>query len=122
MDFILDFPVFPQSAGSLEGYVASKIGHDRRRFGGPSGIGKGESMTTRRDRQFVKVQLQEMQRLKEVTVGHPLMSHALSIREKELIEQLQALPLGGKEPRAVLFFTGDPVTDRLGSMRPLQVA
>ena len=46
-------------------------------------------MTTRRDRQFVKVQLQEMQRLKQVTAGHPLMSHALAVREKELVEQLQ---------------------------------
>jgi hypothetical protein len=114
MDFILDFPVFPQSAGSLDGYVASKIEHDRRRFGGPSGIGKGDSMTTRRDRQFVKVQLQEMERLKQVTAGHPLMSHALSIREKELLEQAQSLPLGEKEPRAVLFFTGEPVMGSLG--------
>lgn len=71
-------------------------------------------MTTRRDRQFVKVQLQEMQRLKQVTAGHPLMSHALAVREKELVEQLQSLPLGEKEPRAVLFFTGDPVIGSQG--------
>jgi hypothetical protein len=42
------------------------------------------------------------------------MSHALSIREKELVEQAQSLPLGKKEPRAVLFFTGEPVIGSLG--------
>ena len=55
----------------------------------------------------MKVQLLEIQRLKNLTAGHPLMSQALSIREKGLNEQVQALPLGKKESRAVLFFSGD---------------
>lgn len=71
-------------------------------------------MTTRTDRQFLKVQVLETQRLQQLTAGHPLMSHALSIRQKELNEQVQALPLGKKEPRAVLFFSGEPVTGSLG--------
>lgn len=71
-------------------------------------------MTTRTDRQFLKVQLLETQRLQQSTAGHPLMSHALAVRERELTEQIQALPLGKKEPRAVLFFSGEPVTGSLG--------
>jgi hypothetical protein len=71
-------------------------------------------VTTRTDRQFLKVQVLETQRLQQLTAGHPLMSHALSVREQELSEQVRALPLGKKEPRAVLFFSGEPVTGSLG--------
>jgi hypothetical protein len=95
-------------------HATSRIKYGRRRFGGPSGIGKGDPVTTRTDRQFLKVQILETQRLQKLTAGHPLMSHALSVREQELSEQVRALPLGKKEPRAVLFFTGEPVTGCLG--------
>ncbi len=71
-------------------------------------------MTTRTDREFLKVQSLETQRLQHLAAGHPLMSHALSVREQELNEQVQALPLGKKESRAVLFFSGEPVTGSLG--------
>lgn len=75
---------------------------------------KGDTVSTRTDRNFLKVQLLETQRLQQLTVGHPLMSHALSVRQQELNEQVQALPLGKKESRTVLFFSGDPVTGSLG--------
>ncbi len=71
-------------------------------------------MTTRKDRQFLKVQLLETERLQQLTADHPVMSRALSARQQELNEQIQALPLGKKEPRAVLFFSGEPVTGSLG--------
>ncbi len=71
-------------------------------------------MTTRSDREFLKVQLLEIQRLKNLTAGHPLMSQALSVREQGLNEQVRALPLGKKESRAVLFFSGEPVTGSIG--------
>jgi hypothetical protein len=71
-------------------------------------------MTTRNERQFLKVQLLETQRLHQLTADHPVMSRALSVRQQELNEQIRALPLGKTEPRAVLFFSGEPVTGSLG--------
>jgi hypothetical protein len=71
-------------------------------------------MTTRSDREFLKVQLLEVQRLKNLTAGHPLMSQAFSVCEQELNEQVQAIPLGRKESRAVLFFSGEPVLGSIG--------
>ena len=71
-------------------------------------------MTTRSDREFLKVQLLEVQRLKNLTAGHPLMSQAFSVRERGLNEAVQELPLGKKESRAVLFFSGEPVIGSIG--------
>jgi hypothetical protein len=71
-------------------------------------------MTTRGQRDFLKVQLLETQRLKYMVGDHPLMSVALAQRERELCEQLAAIPPGGKESRAVLFFCGEPVHGSMG--------
>lgn len=71
-------------------------------------------MTTREDRTFLKVQLLETERLQQLTADHPLMSHALSVRHQELNKRIEALPLGKKEPGAVLLFSGDPVTGSIG--------
>jgi hypothetical protein len=48
-------------------------------------------MTTRSDQEFLKVQLLEVQRLKNLTAGYPIMSKALKVREHELEEKVQAL-------------------------------
>lgn len=71
-------------------------------------------MTTRRQRDFLKVQLLDTQRLKKMAGDHPVMSVALAARERELNDQIAALPLGSKESRAVLLFTGEPVQGSRG--------
>lgn len=70
-------------------------------------------MTTRRQREHLKSQLIETDRLRELVADDPFMSTSLEVRREELEEQLGALPVGEKEARTVLFFAGDPV---LGSM------
>lgn len=71
-------------------------------------------MTTRAQREFLKVQLLDTQHLREIAGQHPLMSVALEERERELREKIAALPLGNKEARTVLFFSGDPVQGSVG--------
>lgn len=71
-------------------------------------------MSTRSHREFLKVQLLETQRLKELVGDHPLMSVAFAEREQELQESIAALPLGDKEARTVLFFSGEPVQGSFG--------
>jgi len=66
-------------------------------------------MTTRAQREFLKVQLLETQRLKEMAGNHPLMSVAFAEKERQLKEKIAALPLGNKEARTILFFSGEPV-------------
>jgi len=66
-------------------------------------------MTTRRQRDFLKVQLLETQRMMEMAGDHPVMSVALAEREREFSQQLAAIPPGSRESRAVLFFSGEPV-------------
>ncbi len=71
-------------------------------------------MTTRAQREFLKVQLLDTQRLRELAGQHPLMSVALAERERELNEKIEALPLGNKEARTILFFWGEPVQGSMG--------
>ena len=53
-------------------------------------------------------------RMKELAGGHPLMSVAFEEREVELQSLIEALPLGNKEARAILFFSGEPVQGSMG--------
>jgi hypothetical protein len=71
-------------------------------------------MTTRSKRDALKVQLLDTSRMRELSAGHPLMAPAFEEREKDLIAQIEALPLGDKEARAVLFFSGEPVQGSMG--------
>lgn len=71
-------------------------------------------MTTRAQREFFKVQLLDTQRLRDIAGQHPLMSVALEERERELKEKIAALPLGNKEARTILFFSGEPVQGSVG--------
>jgi hypothetical protein len=52
--------------------------------------------------------------MKELAAGHPLMAPAFEEREKDLQARIAALPLGDKEARAVLFFSGEPVKGSMG--------
>jgi hypothetical protein len=71
-------------------------------------------MTTRAQREFLKVQLLETQKLRNLVGSHPAMSVAYAERENDINEQIAALPLGHKEARTVLFFSGDPVQGSMG--------
>ena len=71
-------------------------------------------MTTRSKRDALKVQLLDATCMKELSAGHPLMEPAFEVRERELRAQIEALPLGEKEARAVLFFSGEPVQGSMG--------
>lgn len=71
-------------------------------------------MTARSQRDFLKVQLLETKRLRELAGDHPVMSIALEEREQELTEQIADLPPGQKEARTVLFFSGEPVQGSIG--------
>lgn len=51
-------------------------------------------MTNRNDQEFLKIQLLEVQRLKNLVAGHPLMSKAFEVREQELREMVLALKQG----------------------------
>lgn len=66
-------------------------------------------MTSREKRRFLKRQIAESKRLKELAGDHPLMGPLVAQREEEFRQELQDLPAGGREARTVLFFTGDPV-------------
>lgn len=71
-------------------------------------------MTTRSQREFLKVQILETQRLRALVGEHPLMSIGYVERIKDLEEQIAALPVGHKEARAVLLFSGEPVQGSFG--------
>lgn len=71
-------------------------------------------MTTRTQRDFWKVQLLDTQRLMDAAQGHPLMTVALEERRRELQEKIASLPLGSKEARTVLLFSGEPVQGSSG--------
>ena len=71
-------------------------------------------MTARSQREFLKVQLLETQRLRQLVGDHPLMSVGLAQRERELTDALAELPLGEREARTVLLFSGDPVQGSMG--------
>ena len=71
-------------------------------------------MSTRSDRDFLQVQLIEMQKFSEMVGDHPLMSIATKSRIRQLEKELAELPTDVKEARAVLFFSGDPVQGSIG--------
>ncbi len=71
-------------------------------------------MTTRTQRESLKAQLLDTRRMRELAGDHPLMSLAFREREQELQGFIEALPLGNKEARTVLFFSGEPVQGSMG--------
>jgi hypothetical protein len=66
-------------------------------------------MTSRTQREKLNAMLVDTRRMQELAGGHPLMAHAFAERENDLRTQIEAIPLGGKEARTILFFSGEPV-------------
>ncbi len=66
-------------------------------------------MTSRTQREKLNAMLVDTRRMHQLAGGHPLMAGAFGEREAELEAQIEAIPLGGKEARTILFFSGEPV-------------
>lgn len=71
-------------------------------------------MSIRSQREFLKAQIVETDRLLESVRDHPLMPIGLRQRKEGLEEKLKSLPASSREPRTVLFFTGEPVIGSFG--------
>jgi hypothetical protein len=66
-------------------------------------------MTPRETRRALKSQIAATERLRQVVSGHPLMGPLLEQRQRALQEEVEQFPVGSKEARTVLFFSGEPV-------------
>lgn len=71
-------------------------------------------MISRRNREYIMVQLLETQKMLQVIAGHPVMSLSLRQKEKSLMEQLEKIPVDKKDTKVVLLFSGNPVKGSIG--------
>ncbi len=71
-------------------------------------------MNLRRQRENIKVQILDAERLAEGMAGHPLMSFSLEKKLESLKKQLAELPISAKEPSVTLVFSGQPVHGSMG--------
>lgn len=71
-------------------------------------------MISRRNREYITIQLIETQRMLETVNDHPVMSISLKQKEKDLLEQLEKIPVDKQEPKVVLLFSGNPVKGSIG--------
>ena len=71
-------------------------------------------MISRRKREYLKIQLLETQRMLELIGNHPIMSQSLKLKENDLMEQLEKIPVDQKDSKVVLLFNGNPVKGSLG--------
>ena len=71
-------------------------------------------MISRRNREYIMIQLLETQRMLESVGVHPLMSVSLKQKEQDLIAQLDKIPVDKKDTKVVLLFNGNPVKGSLG--------
>jgi len=71
-------------------------------------------MSTRDDKEFAQRQVAAMDRFIPWAGDHPLMGPALKQRREEFDMQARQLPSAAPAPRAVLFFTGDPIEGSKG--------
>ena len=71
-------------------------------------------MISRRKREYLKIQLLETQRMLQLVGDHPLMSVSLKQKEKDLMAQLEKIPIDQKDSKVVLLFSGNPVKGSLG--------
>lgn len=71
-------------------------------------------MISRRNREHIKVQLLETQKMLQAVGNHPIMSFSLKQKERELLDQLEKIPVDQKDPKVVLLFSGNPVNGSLG--------
>ncbi|OIR07659.1 hypothetical protein GALL_103240 [mine drainage metagenome] len=71
-------------------------------------------MISRRNREYITIQLLETQRMLELVGTHPVMSVSLKQKEKFLLAQLEKIPVDKKDTKVVLMFNGNPVKGSLG--------
>lgn len=71
-------------------------------------------MTTRQTREFAQRQVAAMDSFLSWAGDDPLMGPGLRARREEFVQKAQELPPSLATPRAVLFFTGDPVSGSQG--------
>jgi hypothetical protein len=71
-------------------------------------------MITRRNREYITVQLLETKRMIELVENDPIMSVSLKQKEKSLLDQLEKIPVDKKDSKVVLLFNGNPVKGSLG--------
>lgn len=71
-------------------------------------------MISRRNREYITIQLLETQRMLEMVGNHPIMSISLKQKEKVLLEQLDKIPVDKKDTKVVLLFSGNPVKGSIG--------
>lgn len=66
-------------------------------------------MTSRSLRESIEVQIIETQKLIDIIGEHPVMTFSLKQKLAELQAKLEAIPIGYKEAKVILFFSGKPV-------------
>lgn len=71
-------------------------------------------MISKRKREYLKVQLLETQRMLALIGDHPIMSFSLKQKEKDLLEQIEKIPVDQKDSKIVLLFSGNPVKGSMG--------
>jgi hypothetical protein len=71
-------------------------------------------MISRRNREYLTIQLLETQRMLELVGDHPLMSISLKQKEKQFLAELDKIPVDKKEAKVVLLFNGNPVKGSVG--------
>ncbi len=71
-------------------------------------------MISRRNREYITIQLLETKRMLEMVGDHPVMSVSLKQKAKDLMEQLEEIPVDKKDTKVVLLFSGNPVKGSWG--------
>jgi hypothetical protein len=71
-------------------------------------------MSAYSQRDFLQTQIAATDRLLSMAGNHPLMAPTLAERRDSLRQQLDALAAEPRQPRSVLFFTGQPVLGSVG--------
>ncbi|MFN7653116.1 MAG: hypothetical protein ACK5PC_07790 [Cyclobacteriaceae bacterium] len=71
-------------------------------------------MNLRRQRENLKVQILDTERLAQKVAGHPVMGFSLNKKLEYLKQELDALPVTSKEPSITLLFSGQPVVGSAG--------
>ena len=66
-------------------------------------------MTNRETRRALKSQIADTARLRSLVASHPLMGPLLEQRQRDLEREVENYPVGEREARTILFFSGQPV-------------
>lgn len=71
-------------------------------------------MSYRSIRERLSAQLLDLQRVKKLAAGHPLMMASIAQKEEEISERIASIPHGKKEAKTILSFYGAPVQGSIG--------